>query len=245
MIVGTHTAQNPINLVLKAPKDLAFSIDIKRQRVREGHYTVLGRIEQIIFENDKSCSYDTPDARKVGRRLYWPQAESQPWIGVTRPEEDLVIPKRISLPLPRVPDASVLTNPYLVDEHGISHLRSKQKPLEAPKIQQRIERIASAKYRNFLVFHPVAQIILMMPTRSGLTFGAMGSHRLPLSSLSGFDGRKMSLLLDPFTGEAFLNGGRYAYPFAVEGESQKATDAVAGNAGMRKLMSTSITAGKR
>lgn len=214
-IAGTHTAQNPINLVLKAPQDLAFSIDQKREKMRLRQYAVIGCIEQIIFENDKDCALDTPEARRVGRRIYWP--ERCPLIARTKPEEDLVFTQPIKLPLPDVPDPlDVIKNPYRVNRRGESGLPIDQ--VDAPgRIKQRLERIASAKYRNFLVFHPIAQIIVLMVDpkagvgKPGMIFGAFGSHKLPLSSLSGFDGRKMALLMDPYTGEAYFTGGRYQF----------------------------------
>lgn len=212
-IAGTHSALNPVNLVLKAPQDLAFSIDQKRDKQRKRQFEVIGCIEQIIFENDKDCSLDTAEARRVGRRLYWP--ERCPLIAKTKPEGDLIFTQPLQLPLPEVPDPlDVIKNPYRVDRFGKSQLPNDK--VDAPgRIKQRLEKIASAKYRNFLVFHPIAQIIVLMIDpkagvgKPGLIFGAFGSHKLPLSSLSGFDGRKMALLVDPYTGEAYFTGGRY------------------------------------
>ena len=211
MIVGMHTAEDKVNVVLKAPKDLAFSIDIKRERVRNRKFNVVGMVEQIIFENDKDCSLKSPEALRVGRRLYWP--ENGPLIAKTIPEEDLVFTRPLVLPLPEVPDPldARRRNPFRVDQDGHSNLKPGQNPIEARRIPQKIERIASAKFRNFLVFHPVAQIILLMPVKGKLVFGSFGSHRQPLSSLTGFDGRKMALLIDPYNGEAFFSGGRYAF----------------------------------
>lgn len=212
MIAGTHTAENKVNIVLNAPKDLAFSIDIKRQRMRERKYTVLGCIEQIVFETDQGSSLSRLEdmgARRTGRRLYWP--ERCPLIARTTPEEDLVFTQPLQLPLPDVPDPmDNRVNPYNTDSRGRSSWKPGDKVNEARKITQRLENIASAKFKNFLVFHPVAQIILLMAVNGMMTFGAMGSHQMPLSSLTGFDGRKMALLIDPYTGEAYFTGGRYS-----------------------------------
>lgn len=212
MIAGTHTAENKVNLVLNAPKDLAFSIDIKRQRMRNRQYTILGCIEQVVFETDAGASIDLLDtmaARRVGRRLYWP--ERMPLIARTTPEEDLVFTQNLQLPLPEVPDPTdTSVNPYNTDCRGRSSWKPGDKVNEARKITQRLERIASARFANFLVFHPVAQIIYLMVHNGAMAFGAMGSHRMPLSSLTGFDGRKMALLIDPYTGEAYFTGGRYS-----------------------------------
>ena len=58
------------------------------------------------------------------------------------------------------------------------------------------------------MFHPVAQIVVI--TLGGAArWGSVGSYKMPISSLSSFDGTKMALLLDPFTGECFFKGGRY------------------------------------
>lgn len=212
MIVGTHTAENKVNLVLNAPKDLAFSIDIKRQRMRNRQYTILGCIEQIVFEPDKGSSVSMLEdmgARQTGRRLYW--RERCPIIARTTPEEDLVFTQNLQLPLPEVPDPTdTSVNPYNTDSRGRSSWKPGDKVNEARKINQKLEHIASAKFANFLVFHPVAQIILLMAVNGMMAFGSMGSHRQPLSSLTGFDGRKMSLLIDPYTGEAYFTGGRYS-----------------------------------
>jgi hypothetical protein len=90
----------------------------------------------------------------------------------------------------------------------MSHLKPGEKPHEAPKFKQLLEEVASCKFRNFLVFHPIAQIVIL--TLGGeATWGAMGSYRQPISSLSSFDGTKMALLIDPYTGEMIFKGGRY------------------------------------
>jgi hypothetical protein len=212
LIVGTHTAISQTNIVINAPKDLAFSLDIKRQRMRDRQFNVLGCIEQIIFENDAACSLDSPEARKLGRRLYW--RERAPLLARTMPEEDLVFTQALQLPLPNVPDPlDTNVNPYSTDQSGKSLWKPGDKLNESRSIPQRLEEIASSKYRNFLVFQPVAQIILLMAVNGAMQFGAMGSHRQPLSSLTGWDNRKMALLIDPRNGESFLTGGRVNFEF--------------------------------
>lgn len=233
MIVGTHTsetAKDKINTILRAAPDLEFSLRIKRERQRAGQYQPIGRLEQIVFEMDRDCQLDGPNARALGRRLYWP--DGGPWLCRSIPEEDLIFSDHWRLPMPRVRDATQKTNPYMTDQHGRSHLPDGRDPILPRFVSQHLENIASAKHRNFLVFHPVAQIILLMggkpPRSAGAThtpgmrslgthdfggnmmFGALGSHRMPLSSLAGFDGRKMALLVDPQTGEALFSGGRYS-----------------------------------
>lgn len=209
MLAGMHNAENKINTVLKARPDLDLSLKIKRERMRAGQYRPLAFIESIVFENDRDCQLSSLDersarrARHTGRSLYWPH--SHPVIGITIPEEDLIFVKSLKLPLPDVPDPEAKTNPYKVDRYGKSHLRKNEGPEEAPLIKQRPEEIASAKYQNFLIFHPVAQITTL--TKGG--FGVFGSHQFPLSCLTGFDDKKMAVLIDPYTGEAFFYGGRW------------------------------------
>jgi hypothetical protein len=110
--------------------------------------------------------------------------------------------------LPDVPDPErPEQNPYLVDQDGQSHLPDGQKEREAPKFPQLLEEVASAKFRNFLIFHPIAQIIAI-PLNGKATWASLGNARQPISSLSSFDGSKMALLVDPYTGEMFIKGGR-------------------------------------
>jgi len=97
-----------------------------------------------------------------------------------------------------------------VNRGGKSLLKPGDGPQEARKIKQKLEHIASGKFRNFLVFQPVAQITLLMGVGGHMIFGTIGDHRMPLSALSGWDGRKMALLIDPYTGEAYFSGGRYS-----------------------------------
>jgi hypothetical protein len=139
-------------------------------------------------------------------------------IARTIPEEDLIFTQPLQLPLPEIPDpTSIVKNPYKVDQTGRSRLKNIEN-LERPRaIKQRLERIASARCGRFLVFHPIAQVIVLMIGKGKqgqpeMQFGAWGSPQMPLSSLSGFDGRKMALLIDPYTGEAYFNGGRYQLP---------------------------------
>lgn len=231
MLAGMHNAENKINTVLKARPDLDLSLKIKRERMRNGQFHPVGFVESIVFENDRDCKLASLDARsarrarRTGRSLYWPH--SHPIIAFTLPEEDLIFTQALKIPLPDVPDPDAKTNPYKVDRHGKSHLRKDEDPIEAPLIKQRLEEIASAKYQNFLVFHPVAQITTL--TKGG--FGVLGSHRLPLSSLTGFDGRQMALLIDPYTGEAFFTGGRWSIDLRGEwtGPTQAAGKSLVGH----------------
>ena len=228
MLVGTHTAIDKPNLVLKAGPDLDFSLRTKRERMRRKQYNVLGCVEQIIFEYDKDCRITHPDtlarAKEVGRLLYWP--ENCPLIARTTPEEDLVFTDPLHLPLPNVPAARkgrILSkserNPYGVDQKGFSTWKVGDPVDNGPTIPQRLEQLASGKHKNFLVFHPIAQIIVLMAVNGQMIFGAAGSHRMPLSSLRGFDDRKMALLVDPYTGEAYFTGGAYGI-----GDAQTAVD---------------------
>jgi len=213
MQAGTHNAENKLNVVLRAPQDLAFSLDIKRQRAQQGAgkgYRAIGCIEQIIFEVDRDCTYDTSEARRVGRRLYWP--ERCPMIARTIPEEDLIFTQPLILPLPEIPDpCDPVNDPYLTDQHGVEHSPDGKPVRQSRMIKQELERIASAKFRNFLVFQPVAQIIILMIQRGAMRFASFGDARMPLSSLPGWDGRKMALLIDPRTGDAYFSGGRYDF----------------------------------
>lgn len=220
MIVGTHTAetaQDQINIVLRAGPDLDFSLKMKAERMRAGPdkgYKVLGCIEQIVFEVDRDCSIErlrSIGAHKTGRRLYW--AERCPLIARTIPEEDLIFTQPIQLPLPDAPDPDdIVPNPYLVDSFGTSHLENINDLQKPRTFKQKLEKIASHTFDRFLEFAPIAQIIVLQNIKGSMQFGAMGSHRMPLSSLSGFDGRKLALLIDPYTGEAYFTGGRYQMP---------------------------------
>lgn len=217
MIVGTHTAEttkDKINIVLRAGPELELSLRIKADRMRARKYRVLGGIEKIIFEADRGSSLT--DLREMGadvtgRCLYWP--ERCPLLARTVPEEDLVFTQPIQLPLPDVPDPHhIVKNPYKVDQRGRNHMKNDQ-DVELPRTkQQRLEKIASAKWGHFLVFHPIAQISVLTIQGTAMHFSAMGDHRMPLSSLTGFDGKKMALLVDPYTGEAYFTGGRYSLP---------------------------------
>jgi hypothetical protein len=215
MLAGTDHGISKENLVRGAAKDLEFSLKIKRERIAAGAgrgYNVFGMIETIYFEPDADCRMPLHKAAKVGRRIYWP--EGGPSIARSIPEGDLLIASRLPLRkglawLPDVPDAErPEQNPYLVDQHGQSHLPEGEKEREAPKLTQRLEEIASARFLNFLIFHPVAQIVCVTAGR-GATWGSLGSYKMPISSLSSFDGTKMALLVDPYTGEMFFKGGRY------------------------------------
>jgi hypothetical protein len=216
MLAGTHNDEiGKANIVIKGAQDLDFSLAMKRERMKQGPgvgYNVFGMIETIYLEPDKGCTMPREDAEGVGRRLYWP--DNGPAIARSIPEQDLLIPAR--LPLRRgmasMPEVSDIhrpeKNPYKVDKHGASHLAPGEAPREAPKKKQRLEMIASSKFERFLVFHPVAQIIVVT-TIGRARWGSIGEVRQPISSLSSFDGTKMALLIDPYTGEMFFKGGRY------------------------------------
>jgi len=215
MLAGTEHGISKANIVIGAAKDLDFSLKIKRERMMAGPgvgYNVFGVLETIYFEPDQGCRMDLEDADGVGRRLYWPEAG--PAIARSLPEGDLLIVSRLPIrrglaAMPDVPDQKrPEKNPYRVDQHGQSHLTPGEKEYEAPKRKQLLERVASEKFQNFLVFHPISQIILVTTTGSA-RWGSVGSYRMPISSLSSFDGTKMALLVDPYTGECFFKGGRY------------------------------------
>lgn len=214
MLAGTEHGISKANIVKGATRDLDFHLQLNREKIRAGvrrGYNIVGMIETIYFEPDAGCRMPLEKAAKVGRRIYWP--ENGPTLAVSIPETDLLIVSRLPLrrglaALPDVPDPErPAQNPYDVDQHGQSHLRDGQKEHEAPKYKQLLEEIASGKFRNFLIFHPISQIIVI-PTDRKATWAALGSAKMPISSLSSFDGSKMALLVDPYTGEMFLKGGR-------------------------------------
>jgi hypothetical protein len=218
MLAGTELGIDRQKIVVTAGFDLDLSLRVKRDRTRAGQgkgFNVFGRIETIYIEPDRDCRLDPAGERKTGRRLYWPQ--DGPLIAKTIPEEDLIFAQPLRLisgrvAMPMVPDPEdVQVNPYKVDKFGVSHLAPGEKPVEPRKKPQLLEKIASAKFKNFLVFHPVSQIIFFMGNGSTARWGTVGDARMPLSSLTGFDGRKMALLIDPYTGEAFFSGGRYDF----------------------------------
>jgi hypothetical protein len=215
MLAGTEHGISKVNIVLGAEKDLDLLLKIKRERIAAGPgrgYNIFGVIETIYFEPDDGCKMDLEDAKGVGRRLYWP--EGGPTIARAIPDGNLLIVSRLPIrrgyaAMPDVPDHQhPEKNPYRVDRHGQSHLMPGQKEFQAPMRAQRLEMIASSKFRNFLVFHPIAQII-MLTTGAGARWGTIGSHKMPISSLTSFDGSKLALLIDPYTGEMFFKGGRY------------------------------------
>lgn len=216
MISGTEHGISKANIVLHAAQDLDFSIGVKRERMMAGvgrGYRVLGCIETIVFERDKGADMDDLNLQRRGktrgRYLYWP--ENCPLIAETIPEGDLIFTKHLTLPLPKVPGTNldVIENPYGVDQAGFSLWKPGDALKEPPKVAQPLEKIASGKFKNFLVFHPVAQIIMLMNAGGKMRFGSVGDVRAPISSLTGFDGRKMALIIDPYTGEAYFTGGRY------------------------------------
>lgn len=241
MIVTTPSEADKVNIVMKSPKDLAFSLDVKRERQRNRQFTPIGGVEEIIFEVDRDCTLDDPRyVQRLGRKLYW--RERMPMIARTIPEEDLIFTQPLPLKdgyvwLPEIFDPlHGKLNPYETDSRGHSklHVRGELvgKPHMPKLIRQPIERIASALYRNFLVFHPVAQITVVMAMHGRMTYGSFGDHRQPISSLSGRDGRKMALLIDPYNGEIFFTGGAYGFDshYASEEDLRKATDKTRGEA---------------
>lgn len=215
MLAGSENGISKANIVMGAAKDLDLSLKIKRERMAAGPgrgYNVFGILETIYFEPDADCRMPLEDAEGVGRRLYWP--EKGPTVARSIPENDLLIVSRLPVhrgfaAMPDVPDHHrPVENPYLVDEFGKSRLPAGMSPEEAPLRKQSLENIASDKFANFLVFHPVAQIIAVL-TIGSKGWGTLGTHKLPISSLTSFDGTKMALLVDPYTGEMFFKGGRY------------------------------------
>jgi len=217
MLAGAEHGISKANIVMGASRDLDFSLGIKRDRMRAGQgkgFVIFGQLETIYIEPDRDCRLDPAGERKTGRRLYWP--ENGPMVARTIPEQDLIFASWLAtrngrVVMPDVPDPDdVVENPYRVDRFGKSHLPDDQAPREPRKKKQRLEMIASAKFRNFLVFHPIAQLIFIT-AGGGARWGSIGSHKMPLSSLSGFDGRKMALLIDPYTGESYFTGGRYDF----------------------------------
>lgn len=215
MLAGVEHGISKSNVVIGAARDLDFSLKIKRERMRAGPgkgYDVFGVLETIYFEPDKDCRLDLEDAEGVGRRLYWP--EGGPTIARSIPEQDLLIVTPLPIrrgfaAMPDVPDIHrPEKNPYLVDQHGKSQLAPGEKPRESPMRKQRLEKIASSKFRNFLVFHPISQLVVIA-TGGAARWSSFGSVRMPISSLSSFDGTKMALLIDPYMGDCFFKGGRY------------------------------------
>jgi hypothetical protein len=215
MLAGADHGISKANIVIGAAKDLDLLLKIKREKTALGPgrgFHVFGVIETIYFEPDDGCKMDLSDAKGVGRRLYWP--EGGPTIARAIPDGNLLIVSRLPIrrgyaAMPDIPDhARPEKNPYRVDRHGQSHLMPGQKEFQAPKCTQDLAKIASAKFKNFLVFHPIAQIILIT-VGGGARWGTIGNHKTPLSSLTSFDDSKLALLIDPYTGEMFFKGGRY------------------------------------
>lgn len=232
MLAAADHVRSPQNLLLRAQKDLSDAIEIRQERQRNGQFRIIGVVEAIIFEPDQAFdpANATSDAPQVGRRLYWPDAGG-PWIGRSIPENFLIFASHLRLPLPDVPDvAHDDPNRLPIGDHS-NPLRDKDNlwkpgdPVKSvPMMKQRMECVASGKIGPYLVFQPVAQIQILMggaraariAQHSGTLVGggtvgsaqpaAMGSHRLPLSSMGG--DTVMALLIDPKNGEALLVGGR-------------------------------------
>ena len=221
-LAGLHNSVNERGIVAirTSPRDLEMSLKIKRERREKHQFTPQARVESIVFEVAKHSPYDANDAYILGRHLWWPQPG--PLIALTLPEEDLIFaePWRIEKDsegfhcLAEKPDPRhIVENPYGVDQHGHA---TREKPLEGPKLKQRLADIADGRvgvgsFGEFLLIHPVAQII-SLPCGAA-RWMTMGTHRMPLTALSGFDDRKMAVLVNPFTGEAFFTGGRYQIDF--------------------------------
>jgi hypothetical protein len=215
MLAGAEHGISKENIVRMADRDLDLSLKIKRERIAAGPrrgYHIFGVLETIYLEPDRDCALPLEDAEKVGRRLYWP--EGGPAIARSIPEQDLLIVSRLPLrrgfaAMPDVPDPRFpARNPYRVNQCAESELQPGKTPDQAPMRKQSLAKIASAKFANFLVFHPISQLIVVT-TVGRAQFGALGSVRQPISSLSSFDGTKMALLVDPYSGEMFFKGGRY------------------------------------
>lgn len=235
MVVNhAHPSLQQRNVVVSASLDLHAAIEQRRERVKKGQFRWLGLIEAIIFEPDRAFNPTTAtaDAKRVGRRLYWP-AGCGPAVARTIPEGDLVLPYKLKLPLPDVPDLER-------DDPNRKPLGDTSDPAKGglwkpgdhvegvPMMKQRMERVASAKFGPYLVFQPVAQIQfiqgggriggaqhMMGATQhahaqlGNAQFAAAGSHRMPISSMGGIDDRVMSLLIDPNDGEMLFLFGRY------------------------------------
>lgn len=234
LVNHAHPELQKVNTILRASQDVSDAIELRRARVNAGRFTWLGLLQAVIFEPDRAFnpSTTTSDAKRVGRRLYWPEGFG-PAVARTIPEGYLVLPNKLRLPLPDVPDIER-------DDPKRRPLGDTSDPAKGklwkpgdhvetvPTMKQRMELIASAKFGPFLVFQPVAQIQFLqngarpagyrhMPgatqyTRATLgnaQFAAAGSHRMPISSMGGIDDRVMSLLIDPNDGEALFLFGRY------------------------------------
>lgn len=235
MLAGAQHGISKQNIVLNSTKDVGEAIELRRERQRNGQFRPLGIVESIVFEPDRAFdpALAPTDAKFVGRRLYWPDGRG-PWLARSEPEGDLIFVNRLRLPLPRVPDVAA-------DDPNRKPLGDTSDPAKGglwkpgdkvrgiPMMNQEMERIASARFRNFLVFQPVAQIQFLMgggraagpqgmpgkrqvmhQSFGNASFGAAGSHRMPLCSLRGWDDRTMCLLIDPRDGEALFLFGRYS-----------------------------------
>ncbi len=204
MLAGTHNSEDRIAIVRGGQLALEDMLKIKRAKMINREFTLLAQVETIVLELDKTGRYDAREAFKVGRRLHWPS--NGPDIGLTRPEEDLIFTNYLRLPLPNVPDPHyVLKDPYGVGPKGL--LPPQKVPKEAPKIRQRLADRASGVWGEFVICQPVAEIICR-------PYG-LGPRWASIKVLTGWDGRQMALLVNPFTGEAYFSGGRIQ--FSVKG----------------------------
>lgn len=233
MLAAADHVKSPVNVLLRAQKDISDAIEIRQQRQRNGQFRVIGMVQAIVFEPDRDFNPELAprNAKLVGRRLDWP--ENGPWLARTYPENDLIFTAYLRLPLPEVPDVARDDPGRLpIGDHsdpiGKPNLWKPGDPVNtAPMMKQEMERVASAKFGPFLVFQPVAQIQIVaagrgrqMPEMMGRSLvgggvvgnvegGSLGSHRMPLSSLHGMGDTVMALLIDPKTGEALFVGGHY------------------------------------
>jgi len=230
MLAGTEHGISKTNIVLRGSQDVSDAIELRRDRARKGHFRIFGLIESVIFEPDRAFdpTKATADAPRVGRRLYWPNG-CGPWVARTIPENDLIVPFKLRLPLPDVSDI-LRDDPNRKPYGEKAELHGPNDPINsAPMMKQRMERVASAKFGPFLIFQPVAQIQFLvagqrprlpraMPGRTPMMFSPLGGGRFasagdartPLHSLRGMDDRVMSLLIDPNDGEALFLFGRYS-----------------------------------
>ncbi len=173
-------------------------IQLRRDRVRRGEYRPLGRMITVVIEAARGAQVPQAEAAVFGVRLDWGTAG--PPLGISYDSVDLLVLAAVP-PLPDIPDPG-WQRPGLPDDATPKQV-ARWRALQPPMIQQRLADRASARVRgsNFLVFHPVAQILFK-------------PEGVPLFSvISGMtdetSGTKLALLIDPMTGEAHFYGGRF------------------------------------
>jgi hypothetical protein len=204
MIAGTCNSENAPAIVRSASQDLRFSLDVKRGKMRRREFTLFAQVESIIFELDRGGRYDPLEAMLTGRRLHWPS--NGPNIGFTKPEEDLVFTEPWRFPLPELPDPhDVIDDPYGFKKDPHPKVVSVTEPRKIPQL---LEERASGLWGRWVILHPVAEII----ARPYSTVGR-GAVWASLRVLTGWDGRQMALLVNPYDGEAFFSGGRIQISF--------------------------------